>query len=89
MKKFTIMKVILVLFILQEAVLEGLASRSLLPCWPLVPGPAWAALILAALLLVETSVMGIASTALYYRYPCVQADAGPDATPRPNNLQME
>lgn len=70
-QKFAILKITLIAFILQETLLEGLASASALPCSPLLSTSAWAAIILCSLVIVETSLLGAASFVFYFRHPTV------------------
>merc|ERR1711935_580769 len=72
MEKFTIMKITLVIFILQETIIEGLASKGLIGCTPQLSDSAWGLNVInSSLLMVECSILGIASFLLYFRYPNV------------------
>jgi len=70
--KFFLMKVILVVFLVQESLLEVLDIAGALPCSPNLSSTAWSTIILCSLLMVETSVLGVISFIVYYRHPSVE-----------------
>jgi len=72
--KFTTMKVILVLFIVQETIIEGLASRDIISCVPHLSGLAMGSIINCCLVMVESLILGVVSFYLYYRHPTVQTN---------------
>lgn len=69
--KFTTMKVILILFIVQETLMEGLASRGIISCIPYLSGLARGSVINCCLVMVEAFILGMVNFYLYFRYPKV------------------
>eukprot|EP00092_Neocalanus_flemingeri_P015549 GFUD01016831.1.p1 GENE.GFUD01016831.1~~GFUD01016831.1.p1 ORF type:complete len:327 (-),score=84.16 GFUD01016831.1:50-1030(-) len=71
-EKFTVMKLILILFILQETIIEGLASAGIISCIPHLSGLARGFIINCCMVMVESFILGVVSFYLYFRYPVVK-----------------
>jgi len=69
--KFSVMKLMLVLFLLQETLIEGLAARGAISCIPYLSGLARGSIINSCLVMVESTLLGILSFCLYFRHPAV------------------
>merc|ERR1712130_744868 len=69
--KFTVTKLMLVLFLLQETLIEGLAARGVIACIPYISGLARGSVINSCLVMVEAFMLGILNFYLYYRNPRV------------------
>merc|ERR1712142_1232158 len=69
--KFTVMKLMLVLFLLQETLIEGLAARGVISSIPYISGLARGSVINSSLVMVEAVLLGLLNFFPYYRYPKV------------------
>merc|ERR1712142_512620 len=67
--KFTVMKLMLVLFLLQETLIEGLAARGVISSIPYISGLARGSVINSSL--VKAVLLGLLNFFLYYRCPKV------------------
>lgn len=70
-QKFTVMKLILVLFLVQETIIEGLASRGIISCIPHLSGLARGSIINCCMVMVEAFILGVVNFYLYNRHPKV------------------
>ena len=70
-QKFTVMKLILVLFLVQETIIEGLASRGIISCIPHLSGLARGSIINCCMVMVEAFILGVVNFYLYNRFVCV------------------
>jgi len=68
-QKFLIMKITLGIFIFQETIIEILAKQGVLGCFPPIGPSSVGAVINCSFLMVETTLLGLASFAVYYRHP--------------------
>jgi len=71
MAKFTIMKITLIIFILQETIIEFLAANGHIGCSLNLGDSAWGSIINCSLLMVEATLLGLGSFYYYYKYPSI------------------
>lgn len=83
-QKFLIMKITLFIFIFQETILEVLAKNGVLSCLPPIGPSGVGAVINSCLLMVETTLLGVASFMVYYLHPTPAA--GEEGKKRKLNL---
>jgi len=68
-QKFLIMKITLFIFIFQETIIEILAKQGVLGCFPPIGPSSVGAVINCSFLMVETTLLGVASFVVYYNRP--------------------
>lgn len=78
-QKFAVLKIMFILIVFQELIIDSLATRKIITCSPYFSAVGWGSIIHCSLLIVESSLLGLWSFILYIKYPTVNVVLfGPD-----------
>jgi len=70
-QKFAVLKIMFILIVFQELIIDSLATRKIIKCSPYFSAVGWGSIIHCSLLIVESSLLGLWSFILYIKYPTV------------------